>query len=97
MSILDSGAEITVMSETVYDDLASEGFRTLYFPVNEGALISVQRAKNYHIKKDSLIEFEITDARFDQVVIIAGQFRVGMMVGANSLCDCEVTVNFRDK
>jgi hypothetical protein len=96
-AILDSGAEISVMSEEVYNNLVAGGLQPFHFPVTGGVLISAFGARSKRIRKQALIQFKIDDVCPEQVFMIAANVMADAILGANFLTDYEVVIDFREK
>jgi hypothetical protein len=56
MAVLDTGADISLMPERIFEDLLAKGLRAPQLPVVNGALMA---AVGNRIKRQALVEFEI--------------------------------------
>jgi hypothetical protein len=96
-AILDSGAEISVMSEEVYSNLVAGGLQPFYLPVTGGVLMSAFWARSKRIRKQALIQFKIDDECLKKVFMIAANVMADAILGVNFLTDYEVVIEFREK
>jgi hypothetical protein len=96
-ALLDSGAEISVLSGSLFGRLTEEGLRIFHIPVVNAVLLSAWGAKTKRTKKQALVEFGIGCGRFEMVFMVAPQLTTDMILGADFLDEYHVVMNFSDK
>ncbi|KDR14848.1 hypothetical protein L798_11488 [Zootermopsis nevadensis] len=97
IAILDSGAEMSIISETLVDALIESGLKLLRIPVVNGVLISAWGSRTKMIRKQALIPIKIDDQMYEQVFMVAPQLLAHAILEANILNDFQVVVDFKEK
>jgi hypothetical protein len=89
VAVLDSGAEISVLSGELYNYIKSKEVRMLEVPVIGGVLLSAWGSKTKRIRTQALIEFQIDCVQYEHT-FISPELTAEAILVANSLNDYEV-------
>jgi hypothetical protein len=87
-ALLDNGAEVSVLSESLFGRLTEEGLRILHIPV---------ATKTKRIMKKALVEFGVGRGRFEFIFMVAPQLPTDIISGADVLTEYHVVMDFSDK
>ena len=96
IAVLDTGAEIPLMPERVFEDLLAKGLRAPQLPVVNGALITAFGSRSKRIKRQALIEFKIDGVSYEQVYMIAPNLVPVAILGINFLKETNVVINLTE-
>jgi predicted aspartyl protease len=97
MAVLDTGAEISLMLEKIFEDLLAKGVKAPQLPVVNGALTTAFGNKTKRIKRQALIEFEIDGVKYEQVFMISPNLEPDTILGINLLQDNDVVIDVTEK
>lgn len=95
-AVLDTGAEISLMPERIFEDLLAKGLRVPQLPVVNGALITAFGSRTKRIKRQALIEFEIDGVSYEQVFMIAPDLVPDAILGINFLKENNVVISLTE-
>jgi hypothetical protein len=76
---LDSGAEISILSEELFEYLTDSGLQLLHIPV----LVSAWGSRTTRIKKQVLLPVRIDNEVYEKVFMVAPQLLTSAILGAN--------------
>jgi hypothetical protein len=93
---LDTGAEISLMSERIFEDLLAKGLRATQLPVVNAALINAFGNRTKRIKRQALIEFQIDGVSFEQMFMIASNLVLYAILGRDFLKENNVVINLTE-
>jgi predicted aspartyl protease len=96
IAILDTGAEISLVPERIFEDLLAKGVRAPQLPVVNGALITAFGSRTKRIKRQTLIEFERDGFSYEQVFMIAPNLVPDAILGINFLKENNVVINLTE-
>jgi hypothetical protein len=95
-AIVDSGAEISVLSENLFDELVACDMQVLILLVINGILISAWGSRTKRIRKQALIRFKMGSSSYEQVFMIAGQLMSDAILGANFLNELQAVMDLKN-
>ena len=96
IAVLDTGAEISLMPERIFEDLLAKGLRAPQLPVVNGALITAFGSRTKRIKRQALFEFEIYGFSYEQVFMIAPNLVPDAILGINFMKENNVVLNLTE-
>ena len=96
IAVLDTGAEISLMPERIFEDLLAKGLRAPQLPVVNGALLTVFGRRTKRIKRQALTEFEIDGVSYEQMFMIAPNLVPDAILGINFLKENNVVINLTE-
>jgi hypothetical protein len=94
IGLVDRGAEISVLSENLFNSLTEDWLNFLHGPVSNCVLSSAWRSCSKRFKKHALIEFVIGHDRYELVFMIAPHLTTDAILGWNFSNDYQVIVDF---
>lgn len=95
-AVIDSGAEVSIVSEELFNELEQMGVKILHVPVINGVLISAWRTRSKKIKRQALIKFQVEKDNYEQVFMVAPNLLTHVILGANFLNENDALLNFRE-
>jgi hypothetical protein len=96
IAVSDTGVEISLMPERIFEDLLVKGLRAPQLPVVNGALITAFGSRTKRIKTQALNEFEIDGVSYEQVFMIAPNLVPDAILGINLLKENNVMINLSE-
>jgi hypothetical protein len=81
--ILDTGAQASILSERVYNDLVTAGVEILVLPIQNVVLISAFGSKTKRIKNQAFLEFKLGEDVFEHVLLISSQLAADVILGSD--------------
>jgi hypothetical protein len=94
-ALLDKGAQVSIMSQAVYDELVRDGIETNDLPVVSTVLDSAFKGKTKRIKKQSLLKFQIQNKNYENIFLICPQLRSLIILGVDFLARQGLCVDFK--
>jgi hypothetical protein len=82
-AVLDSGSQVCILAERVYEKLVATGLQILTLPLENVALITAVGNKTRRIKFQAYLEFCIGEDRFECVFLISPQLK-----GSEAILGC---------
>jgi len=96
-SILDTGCELCLMSQDLYNKLRNNGMRNLELPVQNMKLVSAFNDRARKVKTQALLTLKFGEVRVDQIFLIAPRLMTQVLIGVDFCVANKVTINFPDK
>jgi len=96
-AILDTGCELCLMSQDLYNKLWDNGVRNQELPVQNMKLVS---AFNYRARKvniQAMLTLKFREVRVDQIFLIAPRLMTQVLIGVDFCVANKVTISFPDK
>jgi hypothetical protein len=93
-AILDSGSEINLIAEDVYQRIAKAGIQIPVLPVENVVLVTAFGKKSKRIKQQVLVEFTMGSDLFESVFMVCSQLRNEAIIGCQFLIEYGISVNF---
>jgi hypothetical protein len=73
--ILDSGSEVNLISQEVYEKLTTAGINIPVLPVENVVLVTAFGKRSNRIRIQAYIEFKIGSDQFEQVFMVSSQLK----------------------
>ena len=96
-SILDTGCELCLMSQDLYDKLRNSGMRNLELPVQNMNLVSAFNDRARKVKKQAMLTLKFGEVSVDQIFLIAPRLMTQIVLGVDFCFANKVTISFPDK
>jgi hypothetical protein len=91
--IIDTGSQVSVLSEEIYRKLKLQGESIQELPVQSVVLVSAFGNKTARVRRQALIPFRITDEEFENNFLICPQLVNPGLLGADFLCAYKFTID----
>jgi hypothetical protein len=92
-AILDSGSEVNLLSERVYEKFIQSGVEISVLPV-EHVLVTAFGKRSKRIKQQALSEFTVGNDLFESVFMVSFQLTSEAIIGCQFLKEYDVSINF---
>jgi hypothetical protein len=96
-ALIDSGSQISLMSDELYDKLKLSGYSTLEIPVQSTVLITAFQSKSRRVRLQALLEFSITGNEYEQIFLIAPKLITPVILGADFLYNNRTVIDFEEE
>jgi hypothetical protein len=93
-AILDSGSEVNLLSERVYDRLVKSGVEVPVLPIESVVLVIAFGRRSRKIRSQALVEFTIGRDTFEGVFMISAQLTSEAIIGCQLLKEYGININF---
>jgi hypothetical protein len=80
-AILDSGSEVNLISQEIYEKLTKAGTNIPILPVENIVLVTAFGRRSNRIRIQAYVEFTIGADRFEQVFMVSSQLKNDMIIG----------------
>ena len=80
-ALVDTGCEMTIMSENLYNKLRHQGLDCLELPTQHTNLVSAFNTRSQRIRKQALLEIIIGDTQLEQIVLLSKQLLTDAILG----------------
>jgi hypothetical protein len=90
----DSGSEVNLLSECVYDRLVKSGVEVPVLPLENVVLVTAFGRRSRKIRSQALIEFTIGRGIFEGVFMISPQLTSEAIIGCQLLKEYGININF---
>jgi len=96
-ALIDTGCELSIMNEHLYNRLRHEGLNCLELPTQHVNLLSAFNKKSNRVKKQAMIEVSIGDSKINQIVLLSPQLLTDAILGLDFLVDYNAVINFAEQ
>jgi hypothetical protein len=96
-AILDSGCELTLVSEELYNKIKQQGNQYLDLPAQHLTLVSAFNDKSRRIKRQAMIPIEIGTVTIDHVTLICPQLLTQAILGVDLFNCYEAVISFPER
>jgi hypothetical protein len=93
-AILDSGSEVNLISQEIYEQLTKAGTNIPVLPVENIVLVTAFGRRSNRIRIQAYVEFTIGADRFEQVFMVSSQLKNDMIIGCQFLKEFGVCIDF---
>jgi hypothetical protein len=93
-AILDSGSEVNLISEGIYEKLTQSGVKLPTLPVEHVVLVTAFGKRSRRIKQQALVEFAIGHDLFESVFLISLQLTNEAIIGCQFLKEYGISIDF---
>jgi hypothetical protein len=94
LALLDTGSEMSLLNENLYNKLWRNGLGCLELPTQHINLISAFNERSKRVKKQAMLEVNISDKRADQIVLLSNQLLTDAILGLDFLISCDAEISF---
>jgi hypothetical protein len=95
-SISDTGCELCLMSQELYNKLRSNGMKNLELPVQNMNLVSAFSDKARKVRTQAMLTLKIGEETVDQTFLIAPRLMTQVLIGVDFCVRNKVTISFPD-
>jgi hypothetical protein len=96
-AILDSGSQVNLMSDRVYENLMETGLEVPTLLVEGVVFVTAFGRRSKRIRRQALIDFYIGRDVFETIVLVSSQVNIDAILGCQFLRENGVTINFRSE
>ena len=96
-ALIDTGCEVSIMNEHLYNQLKHQGLNCLELPTQHVNLLSAFSNKSNRIRRQALLSFKIEAKDIHQVVLLSPQLVTDVILGLDFLMDYVAIINFSEK
>jgi hypothetical protein len=93
-AILDSGSDVNLLSERIYEERTEAGAEIPILPVEGVALVTAFGRRSKRIRRQALLEFEIGQDVFETILLVSPQLNNDAIFGCHFLRENGVTIGF---
>ena len=93
-ALVDTGCEMTIMNENLYNKLRHQGLDCLELPTQHINLVSAFNTRSQRIRKQALLEIIIGDTQLEQIVLLSKQLLTDAILGLDFLDDYKAEISF---
>jgi hypothetical protein len=93
-AILDSGSEVNLISQDMYDKLTKAGTNIPVLPVENVVLVTAFGRRSNRIRIQAFIEFTVGTDQFENVFMVSSQLRNDAIIGCQFLKEYRICINF---
>jgi hypothetical protein len=93
-AILDSGSEVNLMSQEIYEKLTKASTDIPVLPVENIVLVTAFGRSSNRIRIQAYVEFTIGADRFEQVFLVSAQLKNDMIIDYHFLKEFDVCIDF---
>jgi hypothetical protein len=93
-AIVDSGSEVNLLSERVYEQLTKMGLEIPVLPVENVILVTAFGKRSKRIRRQALLEFSISHDVFETTFMISAQLANDAIIGSQFLKEYGFRINF---
>jgi hypothetical protein len=93
-AILDSGSEVNLLSERIYEELTEAGVEIPILSVEGVVLVAAFGRRSKRIRRQAILEFEISQNVFETILVVSPQLNNGTIFDCQFLRENGVTIDF---
>jgi hypothetical protein len=94
IAILDSGSEVNLLSDRIYEELTAAGVVIPILPVEGVVLVTAFGRRSKRIRRQALFEFEIGQHVFETILLVLPQLNNDAIFGCQFLRENAVIIDF---
>lgn len=96
-SIIDTGAQASILSERAYNELVTAGVGVLVLPLQNLVLINAFGTKSKRVRNQAFLEFKLGEDEFEHVFLVTSQLASDMILGCDFCSLHGVVLDFNSK
>ena len=96
-ALVDTGCELSIMNEHLYNRLRHEGLKCFELPTQHVNLLSAFNKKSNRVKKQAMLDVHIGDFSVQQIVLLSPQLLTDAILGLDFLVDHNAVINFAER
>jgi len=96
-ALIDTGCELSIMIEHMYNRLRHEGRMCFELPTQHVNLLSAFNKKSNRVKKQAMLNLNTGDFKINQIVLLSPQLLTDALLGLDFLVDYHAVINFAER
>jgi hypothetical protein len=96
-ALIDTGCELSIMNEHLYNKLRHEGLECFELPTQHVNLLSPFNKKSNRVKKQAMLGLNIGDFEINQIMLLSPQLLTDAILGLDFLVDYKATIDFAER
>jgi hypothetical protein len=96
-AIVDSGSEVNLISQEIYERLTEAGNTIPVLPVENVVLVTAFGKKSNRIRLQAFLEFTVGDDVFEEVFMVSPRLSNDAILGCQFLKEFGVTIDFKNE
>jgi hypothetical protein len=96
-ALIDTGCELSIMNEHLYNRLRHEGFKCFELPTQQVNLLSACNKTSNRVKKQAMLDVKIGDFKVNQIVLLSPQLLTDAILGLDFRVDYKAVINFAEQ
>jgi hypothetical protein len=96
-ALIDTGCELSIMNEHLYNRLRHEGLKCFELPTQHVNLVSAFNTKSNRVKKQAMLDVNIGDFKVNEIVLLSPQLLTDAILGLDFLVDYKAVINFGER
>jgi hypothetical protein len=96
-ALIDTGCELSIMNEHLYNRLRHEGLKCFELPTQHVNLLSAFNKKSNRVKKQAMLDVKLGDFKINQIVLLSPQLLTDAILGLDFLVEYEAVINFAER
>jgi predicted aspartyl protease len=96
-ALIDTGCELSIMNEHLYNKLRHEGLKCFELPTQHINLVSAFNKKSNRVKKQAMLDLSIGNFRITQIVLLSPQLLTDAILGLDLLVDYKAVIDFAER
>jgi hypothetical protein len=92
-ALIDTGCELSIMNEHLYNRSQHEGFKCFELPTQHVNLLSAFNKKSNRVKMQAMLDICIGDFKIKQIVLLSPQLLTDAILGLDFLADYNAVIN----
>ena len=96
-ALIDTGCELSIMNELLYNRLWHEGLKCFELPTQHVNLLSAFNKKSNRVKKQAMLDVSIGDFKINQIILLSPQLLTDAILGLDFLVDHHAVINFAER
>ena len=97
LALIDTGCEVSIMNEHLYNQLKHHGLNCLELPTQHVNLLSAFNKRSNRVKRQALLGFKIKTRSINQVMLLSPQLVTDVILGLDFLMDHGAIINFSER
>lgn len=96
-ALIDTGCELSLMNEHVFNNLKHHGLEYLELPTQHVNLVSAFNRKSNRVKRQVWLNFKLGGIEIEQIVLLTPQLLTDAILGLDFLMEYLAIINFPEK
>jgi hypothetical protein len=96
-ALIDTGCELSIMNEHLYNRLRHEGLKCFELPTQYVNLVSAFNKKSNRVKKQAMLDVNIGDFKINQIVLLSPQLLTDAILELDFLVDYKAVIKFAER
>jgi hypothetical protein len=96
-ALIDTGCELSIMNEHLYNKLRHEGLKCFELPTQHVNLLSAFNRKSNRIKKQAMLDLNIGNSTINQIMLLSPQLLTDAILGLDFLVEYKAVIDFAER